>query len=360
MLNKKLNWNKEINIGSVKQLDILLFTKHLSVALESGLTLVEGLELLRDQAKGKMKTVINNIHESVYGGKTFHEALSVYSKYFSAIYINMVKSGELSGTLQENLARLSDQLNKKIKIKKKIKSAMLYPMFILIAIFGLGMSVAIFVLPKILPLFRILDIELPLTTRGLMYVAELFEKHGIVIFIATIFGITFLIWFFRANFMKPISHRIVLKIPVINKIIIKINLERFLYTLGTLLESGISLDQAIKITTSATDNMVYRKIIGSFLSDIEAGKNLSSSLVNDPKLFPIIVSRMVGVGERTGNLYSTLKYLSEFYEREIDESMKNLSNIIEPILLIFIGIIVGTVAISILGPIYQITGSLRN
>ncbi|MFC1655327.1 type II secretion system F family protein [Patescibacteria group bacterium] len=360
MLNKKLNWHKEINIGGIKQVDILLFTKHLSVALESGLTLVEGLELLRDQAKGKMKMVINGIHETVYSGKSFHEALNPHTKYFSAIYINMVKSGELSGTLQENLARLSDQLNKKLKIKKKVKSAMLYPMFIFIAIFGLGMSVAIFVLPKILPLFKILDVELPVTTKALIYVAELFETQGLLIFAGMIVGTIFLIWFFKADFMKPISHRIMLKIPIIKHIIIKVNLERFLYTLGTLLESGISLDQAIKITTSATDNRVYKKIIGSFLQDIEAGKNLASSLVSDPKLFPIIVSRMVGVGERTGNLHSTLKYLSKFYEEEIDSSMKNLSTIIEPVLLIFIGIIVGTVAISILGPIYQITGSLRN
>lgn len=360
MINKKLNWNKEIFIGGVKQVDILLFTKHLSVTLESGLTLVEGLEILRDQAKGKMKMIINQIHETVYSGKSFNEALKEHSKYFSAIYINMVKSGELSGTLQENLSRLSEQLNKKLKVQKKIKSAMLYPTFIFIAIFGLGMSVAIFVLPKILPLFRILNVELPLTTRGLMYVAELFETKGLYIFFGTIFGITFLIWFFRSNFMKPVSHRIILKIPIISNIIIKINLERFLYTLGTLLESGIALDQAIKITTAATDNRVYKKIIGSFLPDIEGGKSLASSLVNDPKLFPIIVSRMVGVGERTGNLYSTLKYLSTFYEKEIDSEMKNLSTIIEPVLLIFIGIIVGTVAISILGPIYQITGSLRN
>ncbi len=355
----KKSWNINIDIGSVKVVDILLFTKHLAITLKSGLTLVEGLEILEEQAKGKMKRVIGQISETIQTGKTFHEALAEQSKYFSPIYINMVKSGELSGTLEENLRKITKQLGKSYALRKKIKSAMIYPTIIFVAVFGLGMSVAIFVLPKILPLFKTLDVELPITTRGLIFVAEVFEQHGLAIAIGLVVGFIFLFWFLKRDFVKPVTHKIILSIPFVKNIVANINLERFNYTFGTLLESGLPVDQSLKITADATENRVYKKAIYALIPEIEAGNTLSTAIARYPKLFPIITARMIGVGEKTGNLDQTLKYLSSFYEDAVDEATKNLSTILEPVMLIVIGSIVGTVAISILGPIYQITGNLR-
>lgn len=349
----------EINIGGISDVDIMLFTKHLSVILRSGLTLIEALEMLAEQSKGKLKKIIGRITERVRAGDAFHQALSEHGKYFTQIYLNMVKSGEISGTLHENLERLSVELKKSLSLKKKVKSAMIYPMLVFVAVFGLGMLVALFVLPQIVPLFKSMDVELPLTTRGLIYIAEIFAKYGIKIAISFCAVVIFGTWLLRRNFIKPYTHAFFLRLPIIKKIIHDINLERFTRTFGSLLETGLTVDQSLKITGEAIENRVYRKAILAMIPEVESGSNLKTAISAYPDIFPLIVSRMIGVGEKTGSLDSTLKYLSEFYEEEVDETVKNLSTIIEPIMLIFIGIIVGTVAIAILGPIYEITGSLK-
>lgn len=349
----------EIDIGGIKDVDILMFTKHLAITIKSGLTLIDGLEILQGQAKGKMKKVINEILEQTRAGESFESSLKKYPKYFPSTYTNMVRSGEASGTLEEKLKKLAVQLAKNHALKKKIKSAMIYPMFVFFAVFGLGMSVAIFVLPKILPLFKTLDVELPATTRGLIWVAEIFQAHGVSLIIGGIAGVMFLFWFLKRAFIKPLTHRIYLKIPVIGQILMNINLEKFTSTFGTLLESGLTVDDSLRITSDALDNRVYKKAVDTIIPDIMAGNSLVMAISKFPTLFPPITAKMIGVGEKTGNLDTTLQYLSGFYEEAVDEATKNLSTIIEPIMLITIGIIVGTVAIAILGPIYQITGNLR-
>lgn len=356
---KKSSWNIDISLGGVSDVDIMMFTKHLSVILKSGLTLIDGLEILIEEAKGKFKKVLTEIYNTIKSGESFYHALEKYSRYFSPMYINMIRIGEKTGTLVENLERLSIELNKSHVLKKKIRSAMIYPSFVFIAVFGLGMSVALFVLPKILPLFRAIDVKLPITTQGLIWVAELFEVHGGKIFIASIITIIFLSWLLRRNFIKPITHRVILKIPVVREIIKNVNLEKITRTFGILLESGLTVDESLHIASNATENRMYQAAIASFIPDIEAGKTLGSSIAKHPELFPLITARMVRVGENTGNLDNSLKYLSHFYEDAVDEATKNLSTMIEPILLITIGIIVAIVAIAILGPIYEITGNLR-
>jgi len=356
---KKSALSMEIELGGISDTDIMLFTKHLSVVLKSGVALIEGLEMLEDQSKGKMRKICTDIRSKVSAGDSFYAALSEHKKYFSPIYLNMIHSGEQSGTLQENLERLSMELKNSISLRKKVKSAMLYPMMVFIAVFGLGMSVAIFVLPKILPLFATLDVELPVTTRGLIFVAEVFQNYGLGILVGTVVFFVFLFWLLKRDFVKPISHRIILVIPVINTIVKNINLERFNRTLGTMLETGLTVDKSLAITGEAIENRAYRKAILSIIPKVESGDTLSASFSAYPRLFPPITVKMIGVGEKTGNLAGTLKYLSGYYQDEVDEAVKNLSVIIEPVLLIIIGVIVGTVAISILGPIYKITGSLN-
>jgi len=348
----------EIDIGGMSDTDVLLFTKHLGITIKSGLTVIEGLEILVEQAKGKMAKVLKSLIKTVRSGGTLEMGLKQFPQYFSAIFTNMVKTGETSGTLEESLKILSEHLNKSSKLKKKVRAAMIYPIMVFVAVFGLGMSVAIFVLPKILPLFKSLDVELPATTRGLIFIAEIFQSYGIQIIIGII-GLTIaFFWLIRRDSIKPFTHRLILKIPVVKNIIADINLERFTRTFGTLLDSGLTIDKSLLITSEAIDNRVYKKAIRSLIPDIESGTNLSNAISKYPKLFPMITYRMIGVGESTGNLDSTLKYLAEYYEDSVDEATKNLATIIEPVMLIVIGVIVGTVAIAILGPIYQITGNI--
>lgn len=356
---QKHSRNINISLGGVSHEEILFFTKHLSITIKSGLTLFEGIDMLYDQATGKMQKILEGIRKQLQAGMPFYEILQEYPKYFSQLYINLVRIGEVSGTLEENLSRLVEELKKSYELRQKIKSAMMYPILIFIAVVGLAFSVSIFVLPKIVPLFKTLNVELPITTRGLIYIAELFSSHGVLVTALTAGFIFFVTWLVRRDFMKPILHALFLKIPVLKKIVVHVNLERFTRTLGTLLASNITIDKGLQITAAATENRVYKKAILSLIPNIEKGNSLADALELYPKLFPKMTSRMIGMGEQTGNLDSTLSYLSDFYEGEIDSTVKNLATIIEPVMLIFIGVVVGVVAISILGPIYKITGNLR-
>jgi type IV pilus assembly protein PilC len=349
----------DINFGGIGYNDIILFTKHLSLALQSGFTLLEGLDMLYDQASGSMKKILGQIVQILQAGQPLHSALANYSKYFTPLYINMVKTGEVAGTLKENFDHLAKQLKKGHELKQKVKSALMYPTLILVAVSGLGFAIAVFILPKILPLFKSLNVELPLSTQVLIFVAEIFEKHTpIIVMAATVFVIG-IGWLLRQSFFKPISHRIILALPVVKRIAKQINLQNFTLTLSTLLESGIPFDASLKITSDAMANRVYQKAIFTLIAEIEKGTSLGIALSRYPKLFPKMTIHMIQMGERTGSLGPVLKYLSDYYEEEVDNIMKNLSTILEPLLLIFIGILVGTIAISILGPIYKITGSLK-
>lgn len=358
-IKKRKSFNIEISFGGVSHSDILFFTKHVGVALKSGLTIIEGLEIVEDQAKGKLKKILANIIQITKSGQPFHIALEKYKKYFSPLYINMVKMGEVSGNLEENLEHLAEHMAKTYELKKKVKSVMIYPSFVMIALVGLGLAVATYVFPKILPLFRTIDLKLPLSTRLLIFVAEIFDKYGLYISLATIAIVFVIIAILRLDAVKPITHRIIIRIPIIKNIIKNFNLASFTRTFGILLASGIPVDESLRNSSDAINNRAYKSAILSFIPEVRKGNNISDAILNYPNLFPKITSHMIHVGESTGNLDELLKYLSDYYEQEVDSAMKNLSSILEPVLLIFIGLAVATVAVAIISPIYQITGGIN-
>lgn len=358
----KKHWRLNLNmeLGGVKRSDILFMTRHLSIALKNGLTLQDGLEMLQEEsASNVLRRLLGEILEAIRSGQSFHEALSQHSRYFSPIYINLVKTGELSGTLENNLGHLAEQLKKTEELRQKVRSALMYPMLILVAVLGLGFSVAFFILPKILPLFKSLNVALPLSTRALLFIADLVDHYQWRILLGLAGFFIFLGWLLHQRFMKPVLHRLILKLPVLKGIIRNIQLERFSRTLGILIKSAIPLNQGLLITADATTNQVYRRAIASLVTEVEKGESMAKTMRAYPALFPSLACRMIGMGEKTGSMESTLIYLADMYADEVDNTMKNLSTILEPFLLIVIGLLVGLVAISILGPIYKITGGLR-
>lgn len=358
-LKKTPWWKSSVEFGKVKDTDILLFTKHLALALKVGLTLVDGLEMLLAQSVGKMKKMIEEMIEMIKAGQPFHLALQRYPKIFSGAYVNLVKTGEYTGTLEENLERMAENLRKMYELKQKVKSAMVYPILIFIAVSGLAFAVSIFVLPKITPLFRTLNVPLPLTTRGLLAISDLFGKHGKIIGFGAIAAIVGLAFLLRRNFIKPFTHRLLLLIPIVKPIVKNMNIVRFTRTIGILLSSGVPIDTSLQIATDSLSNRVYRKTVAALVTEVQKGQKLAHALAFYPKLFPPLVSHMIAMGEQTGNLDRTLRYVSDFYDQEIAVTMRNLTTILEPLMLIVIGVVVGTVAVSILGPIYAITGSLK-
>lgn len=349
---------RDLAFGPVRAEEKVTFAKHLSVMLQAGLSVVEALEVAQDAASGKMRRVLDRVRMATEAGNSLSEALSEYPRIFSPLFRSAIRAGEQSGTLVENLTYVAEQLDKEKKVLSRVRSALTYPAVILIASFFLALGMAYYILPQIIPLFTGLKIDLPWTTRAVIWFAELMRTQGTHIFLGTIFGAVGLIWLLRQRYMQPLTHGILLHIPVLNVVIKKSSLMRTCMTLGTLLKSGLPIEEAIEITAGAMNNLYYRKALLRVATDITHGANLAELLKDDPELFPKLVVSMVHVGESSGSLGDSLLYLSAFYEAEVETATKTLTTTIEPLLLLLIGLIVGVLGLAIITPIYQVTGNI--
>lgn len=356
---------REISFGRVSLLDKALFVKHLSTMLKSGISITEALEVISDQSNSsKFRKIIENVLGQVISGQSLGKALEKYPKVFDPLFINIIKVGEDSGTLEENLEYLANELEDRLELIRNIRAASFYPAIILVATGGLALILSYFVLPQITRLFTSLDFDLPLSTKILLFVADVMDKHGLWVIggiVGSLIGFKVLI---SQSFAKPAWHWFLLKVPVIGSTIINYNLVMMNRTLSILLTSGLTIDQAMKITIETTGNRVYKKKIEQILPQIEKGKTMSSAISGFKQskrhpLFPLLVVKMISVGERSGRLDESLKYISEYFAKEVDNTTKNLTTVIEPILLISVGLAVGFIAISVISPIYQITGQFR-
>jgi len=348
-----------ISFGGTGLTDKAILAKHLSVMQKAGLTIVESLTIAQETSRGRMKKIIAGVRKSVESGNSLAESLARYKKVFSGIFVSSVYAGESSGTLADNLRNLSEQLEKERDLSSKIKGAMLYPLVILVASLGLGMAMSFLVLPKIIPLFEGLKTQLPPTTRALIAFAHFVQNHGTALFFGVIAGVILLAWLIKQKFSHPVTHWLILHTPIVKKISLHSNLARFSRTLSTLLKSGLNIDEALDVTRDTVGNYYFQKSLEEISSRVRKGTALAKSLIDFNKLYPVMATRMIKVGEEAGNLEDTLLYLADFYEKEVDNSTKSLSTAIEPVLLMFIGLVVGFLALSIITPIYNITGNIK-
>lgn len=356
---KKSILEASVSIGSTNLTQRALFARNLSVMLQSGLTIGEALEIAADSAQGKFKKILNNVAKAVKSGQSLSSSLSRYPKVFSGFFIGATLAGESSGTLEENLQNVATQTEKENELFSKVKGAMLYPIVVLVAAFILGIGMAFFVLPKITPLFEGLKMDLPATTRALIWSSHILQDYGLYAGIGLFVLIVFLVWLIRQRFIKPLTHGIFLKMPVVKKISRNANIARFCRSLGMLLKSGLNIDEALEITRTTLSNYYYKRSLAGIAGRITKGTKLSLALSEHQALFPIMVTRMIKVGEKSGKLEETLLYLANYYEVEVDNATKSLSTAIEPILLIVIGLVVGFLALSIITPIYNISGGIQ-
>jgi type IV pilus assembly protein PilC len=337
------------------------FAKKLSFLIKAGISLLESLHLLKEQTRSKKEIqVINKLIEDVSNGQSLANSIKKQKGLFGNFAINLIHAGESSGTLTQNLAYLADELKKKDLLRKKIMGAMIYPIIITIATFGITGLLIIYIFPKILPIFVSLKAELPLSTRMIIYVSDIIRQHGLWILLGLIvFMITMSILVKKISKLALIYDRMILRIPIVGTLSLNYNLTNIFRTLGLLLKSGTSLSEALAITSDTTENAQYKKFFIQIQDGLNRGKKISEMLSSDPFLFPEMSRHMISVGERTGNLSNTLIYLAEYYENEFEEATKNLSSSIEPVLMIIMGLIVGFVAISVITPIYAITNNLK-
>jgi len=272
----------------------------------------------------------------------------------------MIEVGEEAGTLDDNLVFLSEQLTKDLALKKKIQGAMLYPGLVLFATLIMSGFLSFFVLPSLVDFFTNLNIPLPLPTRILLAFAQLMKDWGVVILLSLLGLLAFLRFLITLPGIKPLWHAFLLKIPLVGTLLMYGQLTRFGRNLGILLKSGVPINKSLKVTTQTLSSITFQTIILDITQKLEAGKSIGDILSQkNNSLFPPLVTKMIAVGEKTGKLDETLTYLANYYEEEIDTVSKSFSTILEPFLLLGIGLLVGFVAIAIISPIYELTGSIR-
>ncbi|HBK34536.1 MAG: Type IV pilin [Candidatus Uhrbacteria bacterium GW2011_GWE2_40_58] len=352
-------YKKEIHFFPIRTVEIVTMTKNFAVMLKAGLTVSESLVILAEQSSGKLAKVLNRLSREVRSGQSLGDVLVPESKTFNSLFISSVRVGESSGTLSENLEHIAGQLEREYRIRRNIQSAMLYPMIVLIATFFLGIGIATFVLPQMVRVFDSLKADLPWSTRTVLAVATMFQHYGYLIVPFLVIFFLVLVGLLRQKFLHRFTHPILLHFPIIHAFLHDVNRARFCRSVGMLIQSGVPIQESLEIVGNSLSNYVYQQSALSMQKKIETGQSFSDILTFYPKLYPKMILRMVAVGERSGGLGDSLLYLANYYEEKIDFQAKNFSSLLEPVLLILIGLVVGFVAVSILSPIYSITSSLR-
>jgi type IV pilus assembly protein PilC len=347
--------------GGVPTKEKMLFAKHLAIMIHAGLPLRDSLEEIGDQTKmKKFHKVLGVVVKEVENGQFLSSAMAQYPKIFDDLFTSMVRVGEESGKLSENLEYLAAQLERADTLKQKVRGALIYPAIVLAGTLGVAGFLTFVTLPQLLPIFISLKVSLPPTTQFLFDFSHFAVKNGLYI----VLGLVGLVFGFRAllavKSFRFFVHRITLSIPVFGKLEQYAQLTRFSQILGTLLASGVDIVRSLQITASSMGSLVYRNELEAIAKNMsKQGESIAEYLARKPKLFPSIVERMIRVGEKTGKLDASLLYISDFYDKEIDGIVGNMTAIIEPVLLLVLGVIVGFVAISVITPIYKLTEGIH-
>lgn len=355
---------KQYNIElfpSVSYVEKLLFTKHLSVMIKSGITITESIDTLASQTRSSLfKKVLTQVLHDIRNGQTLARSLQKHPKVFDTFYTSLIEVSEESGTLEENLQFLANQLAKDYALRKKIQGALLYPGIVITAVTIVGFGMSIFVLPKLVDLFTSMDVKLPLTTQILLFFANLMKNHGILVIAGFITTLILLRIFVNLPKVKPLWHAFLLAVPIFGPFNQSAQLALFSRNLGVMLKSGLPIKKALDIQYGITSNLVFKSYIEKLQKSVNKGKSIEDELNSGAfSLMSPIAIKMIGVGEKTGKLDEVLLYLGDFFEDEVDNTAKNLSVVLEPIILLVIGLIVGFVALAILSPIYELTGSIK-
>jgi len=345
--------------GRVSLVEKMMFTQHLAVMVEAGLGFSQALKALSVQVKSsRFKKILSRIEDDVRQGKSFSDSLDKYPKVFGPLYVNMIRVGETGGNLEQILRNLAEQMKKDHELVSRVRGAMVYPGVILVAMLGIGILMMIMVVPQLNQVFKDLEIELPFTTRIVMGLSE-FLTNNIILFLASLIVFIFLFRIFaNTGVGKKIFHKIFLAVPIFGPIVQKVNSARFARTFSSLIDSGVSIVKTLEITAGTLSNVYYKQALLESAKQVQKGQPLSQALVAYGKLYPPMVIQMLSVGEETGALSDILKNLANFYEGEIENITKNMSSIIEPVLMIIIGAAVGFFAVSMIQPMYSMVQSL--
>jgi len=345
-------------LNHVSKKEIVIFSRQLATLINAKVPIIQAFEILLSQITNRaLKNAIAEMMNDIEGGKSLSEAVAVFPHIFSDLYVNLVKSGELSGTLDQSLVYLANQQEKDYELTSKIRGAMTYPIFIVCALVGVGLVMMIVVVPKLTAILTETGGSLPMTTQILISVSGFLKNYWYVILILIIIAVFGIRYSTRTKGGKRFWDGFVLRIPIFGQLFRKIYLVRFTRSLATLSSGGIHLVEALKITSEVVGNRVYRDILERTIKEVEEGNQIASVLIKS-KDVPPMVSYMVSVGEQTGKLDVVLSKLSDFYSREIDNLVVNLVSLIEPIIMLVLGLAVGVMVAAIIMPMYNLASAL--
>lgn len=339
-----------------------VLARRLSFLIRAHVPILEALSILRKQAHAKTRQhMFDEIILDVSNGQLLSASLEKFRDLFGSFTIDIIRVGEEGGILDENLNYLADELQKQQDLQQKIIGAMVYPATVTVATLGITGLITIYVFPKILPVFKALHVDLPFSTRALIWMSTLVVDYGIFIGLGAILAaIMGAISYTRSLGFRRCIHRGALHTPLLGRLLKDSSIATMCRTLGMLLKSHFTLIRAVQITADTSASLVYREALSGLAEDSAKGRHIAPFLEQRPDLFPSMVTEMIAIGETTGNLSDTLLYLSDYYENEVDSTIKHLSSSLEPILMVLMGVIVGFIALSVITPIYAITQNLNH
>ena len=347
-------------LGRVTLKEKMFFTRNLRIMIASGLPFPRALNTLAEQSKSKkFRKVILDVREEIVKGMSFSEGLSRHPDIFPELFQNMVKVGEEAGTLEDVLKVLTNQMERENQLKSSIIGAMIYPAVIISAMIGIGILMLIVVVPQLAKTFEELSIELPPTTRLVIFLGTFMaEKWYLVILI--VFGVLFVLRLaLKTRIGRLIIDNLTLKIPVISSIVRKTNSAYTTRTLSSLITAGVPIVRSLEIVSAAISNIYFRQAVAEAAEKVRKGQKLFEALRAHEDLYPSMVLQMIEVGEETGETSAILSKLADFFEEEVANATKNLSSVIEPVLMLVIGGIVGFFAISMVQPMYSMLGAMK-
>lgn len=350
----------QFKIGTgVKRLDVSRFTRQFATMIGAGLPLVQCLDILATQMENKeFSKIVSQVKDSVQGGATLSEALGRHPKIYDTLYCNMVEAGEVGGALDAILNRLAVYREKADQLVRKVKGAMVYPAVIVVVAVAVTVGMLVFIVPVFAKMFGGLNAELPMPTQVILKVSN-FMRDNFLIILGAIGGLAALfLWWKKTPGGALAVDKMLLRTPVLGNLVRKSAVARFTRTLGTLLSSGVSIIEALEITAKTAGNLVIANAISKSVISIAEGDTITAPL-KETGVFPPMVTQMISVGEKTGGLDEMLNKIADFYDEEVDEAVSALTSVIEPIIIVFMGVVIGAIMIAMYLPMFDIIGKIQ-
>ncbi len=346
-------------IGGVKDTEKIAFAKNLSAMVHAGLPVARGLAVMERQTRNiKFKAILTELVASVKKGRALSEGMTKFPKTFSSLFVAMTSAGEESGKLAEALKTAAFQMEEANTLKRKIRGAMMYPAIVIIAMIIIGILMMIFVVPTLTETFKELAIDLPLSTRIVIGISDFMSGHTLLFLGMLVLAVVGGFFVYRTQRTRRILEFIFLHTPVIGSLIQEIQTARTARTLSSLLSSGVTVVESLRITRDVIQNSHYKEVLAEAMEEIQKGASIASVFERYEDRYPPVMGEMIAVGEETGSLPSMLLEIAVFYEEEVTQRTKDLSTIVEPILMIVIGTIVGFFALAMITPTYSLVGGL--